>query len=427
MPIFAPGRPSFPLFPLDGAAGLGGEVVQHAVDAGHLFGDAVGDVLEQGEGHVLDGGGHRVFGVDGADDDGVGEGALAVFDADRLEVGHDGEVLPDLALQPVFGELLAQDGVRLAHTFQPLARDRAQAAHAQAGAGEGLAVDHTVGQAERLADDAHFVFIEEFEGLDQLELQIFGQAAHVVVRLDGAALQNVRIDGALRQKFDAVLLARLLLEHADELRADDLALGFGVGDARELVQKAVDGVDVDEVGVHLAAEHLDHLFGLPFAQQAVVDVHADEVLADRLDEQRRHDGRIDPARQREQHLFAAHLAAHRRDLLVDERLRLRRALDARHVFGALVAFHKTIPPWVSARARRALYAASIAHFCGKFYTFAKKVPRRPHFLKKSPRRRALLAARRTHGGPRLRLPFFKKRKNRPAKGAAKDLLPLDKA
>ena len=205
------------------------------------------------------------------------------------------------------------------------------------------------------------------------------------------------------------MLARLLLEHADELRADDLALGFGVGDARELVQKAVDGVDVDEGGVHLIAEHLHHLFGLPFAQQAVVDVHADEVLADRLDEQRRHDGRIDPARQREQHLFAAHLAAHRRDLLVDERLRLRRALDARHVFGALVAFHKTIPPWVSARARRALYAASIAHFCGKFYTFAKKVPRRPHFLRgaRPP------SARRRRSGPARGQPFPKKSKKPP--------------
>ena len=163
-----------------------------------------------------------------------------------------------------------------------------------------------------------------------------------MVRLDWAALQNVGIDGALREEFDAVLLARLFLEHADEFRADNFALLFGFGHARELIQEAVDRVDVDEVRVHLVAEHLDDLLRLALAQKPVIDVHAHEVFADCLDEQSRHDGRIHPARKREQHFFVADLLLNRLHLLVDERIRKVRIVDARHVLGALVVIHSNI-------------------------------------------------------------------------------------
>ncbi len=113
------------LFPLNGGAGLGGEVIEYAVDAGDLGGDASGDVLQQREGDVLDGGGHRVDGIDRAQDDGVGVGAGAVLHADRTEIGYDGEILPDLIRQPVLRKFLAQDGVRLAHGLQPVAGDGA--------------------------------------------------------------------------------------------------------------------------------------------------------------------------------------------------------------------------------------------------------------------------------------------------------------
>jgi len=56
--------------PLDGAGGFRGEVVEHAVDARHLVDDALGDVVEQRVGNLLDGGGHGVAGVHGTNDDG---------------------------------------------------------------------------------------------------------------------------------------------------------------------------------------------------------------------------------------------------------------------------------------------------------------------------------------------------------------------
>ena len=99
------------LLPLDGAGGFRGEVVEDAVDAGDLGDDALGDVVEERVGDLLDGGSHRIAGVDGTDDDGPVPRALVVADTSGLVVGHNGEVLPYFALEAVLGKLLAEDGV----------------------------------------------------------------------------------------------------------------------------------------------------------------------------------------------------------------------------------------------------------------------------------------------------------------------------
>jgi hypothetical protein len=66
--------------------------------------------------------------------------------------------------------------------------DFAEDAHAQAGAREGVAVDHLVRQAEGNAQLADFVLEQLAQRLEQLEVEGFRQAAHVVVALDGVAL-----------------------------------------------------------------------------------------------------------------------------------------------------------------------------------------------------------------------------------------------
>ena len=53
--------------------------------------------------------------------------------------------------------------------------------------------------------------------------------------------------------------AGVLLEDADELVADRLALGLRIGDAGEPVEEAVAGVDVDQLDAHVPAERLDDL------------------------------------------------------------------------------------------------------------------------------------------------------------------------
>ena len=149
-------------------------------------------VMCWGKGHVLDGGRHGIAGVDRTDHDRPVIAALSVTDAGRPEVGHDGEVLPDLPGQAVLCKFLAQDGVRLSDGLKAVTRDGPDAAYAETRAREGLTVDHPVRQAEFAADDADLVLEEDADRLDQFKVQIIRQSAGVVVRLDAAlALQPV--------------------------------------------------------------------------------------------------------------------------------------------------------------------------------------------------------------------------------------------
>ena len=153
-------------------------------------------------------------------------------------------------------------------------------------------------------------------------------------------LQDVGIDGALGEEADLIAnLAGLLLEHANELGADNLTLGLGLLDVHELVQEAVGGVNVNQVGIHLIFEDVDDLLALALAHQAVVHVHADELLADGLDEQGRDNRTVDAAGKSQQDLLVANLLADYSDLLIDEHQGKFGSGDTHHVVGTLVGIH----------------------------------------------------------------------------------------
>ena len=79
-------------FPLDRSDGLRGEIVEDAVDAFYLVGDAIGDLMQQGIGDLFDGSGHGVHGVDGTDDGGPAHVALFIAVPDFTSVGvRDGK------------------------------------------------------------------------------------------------------------------------------------------------------------------------------------------------------------------------------------------------------------------------------------------------------------------------------------------------
>ena len=111
---------------------------------------------------------------------------------------------------------------------------------------------------------------------------------------------------------------RLLLEHLDEEPADDLALALRVLFAFERREEALRGVDADHADAEVRREGLHDLVALAEPQQAVVDEHAGELVADRAVQERRDDGGIDAAGQAEQHAVAADLLAHARDGVVDD-------------------------------------------------------------------------------------------------------------
>ena len=104
------------------------------------------------------------------------------------------------------------------------------------------------------------------------------------------ALDHVGIERALRQELGAADLLRLRLEHVDEQPADGLALGLGVGDAGERLEEQVRGVGMDQRDVVVVAEQRARpRSASSCAQQAVVDEHAGELVADRLVDQHRRD------------------------------------------------------------------------------------------------------------------------------------------
>ena len=133
-----------------------------------------------------------------------------------------------------------------------------------------MAADEGAGQAELAAERAHLVLEQFAQRLDQLQVHALGQAADVVVRLDGDrrpagerhALDDVGIERALRQELGAADLAGLGLEHVDEQAADGLALVFGIARRLERTEGSVARVDVDERDVVVLAEQRDDLVGL---------------------------------------------------------------------------------------------------------------------------------------------------------------------
>ena len=104
-------------------------------------------------------------------------------------------------------------------------------------------------------------------------------------------------------------LARFGLEHFDELAADDLALRFRIGHAGQVAQELVFGIDADHLDAEVLGEHVHHHLAFVQAQQAVVDEHAGQLVADGAVDQRRGHGRIDAARQAEDHFIGADLLA----------------------------------------------------------------------------------------------------------------------
>ena len=197
---------------------------------------------------------------------------------------------------------------------------------ARPGPRERLAPHHPLGHAELLADAPHLVLEEQAQRLDEAHLHVLRQPADVVVRLDrlgdavGAArLDHVRVERSLDEPGRIAELARLVLEDADELLADDHALRLGVGHAGELREEPLLRLHMHERHVEDAVEGLHHLLRLALPEQPVVDEDAGQLIADRAMHEQRRDGRVDAARERAQHPGRADLCADALDLLGDHR------------------------------------------------------------------------------------------------------------
>ena len=146
------------------------------------------------------------------------------------------------------------------------------------------------------------------------------QPANVMVALDdnrllvlrSAGFDHIRIDRALSQPGDVtglitLELARLALEHLNELAPNDLALGLWIADSGQLTQELLRRVDPNHFGVELSHKHVHDHVAFIKSKQAVVNEYAGQLLADGPVNQRRCHRGIDSARQSKDHLFLTHL------------------------------------------------------------------------------------------------------------------------
>ena len=152
------------LFPLNRGGRFAAHVVHHAVDAFDFVDDAVGHFAQERVGQLGPVRGHEVAGNHSAQGDDVVVSAAVAHHADGFH-GQEhgkclaGEVVPRGAVFVfVVAQFLNENVVCLAQQVGVFALHFAQNPHAQAGAGEGVAVHYFARQAERHAQFAHFVF-----------------------------------------------------------------------------------------------------------------------------------------------------------------------------------------------------------------------------------------------------------------------------
>jgi len=292
-------------FPLNSAWRFRSDVVDDAVDAADFIDDAAGDSLEHIVREESPVGGHAIFRVNGTDGAGVGVGALIAHDADAHDGKKNCEALPDAVVEAGGLDFADDDVVGFLKECDALGGDFSEDANGQAGAGEWLAAEDVFGHGHVAANAADFVLEEVAQGLDQLEFHEFGEAAYVVVAFDCLArtfdtggLDNVGIEGALNQPVDTAGFGSdavgFVVEDRDEFGADAFALGFGVRDTGELIEEALAGVDGDDVKAEPLQIFL-HVSEFVFAQDAIVDEDASQLLSDCLMHQHGSDRRIDTA------------------------------------------------------------------------------------------------------------------------------------
>ncbi len=152
-----------------------------------------------------------------------------------------------------------------------------------------------------------------------------------MVRLDvrgaGAAARfdDVGVESALHEELDRLALGLglcdqvelHLLERADELAADDLALLLGVADALQMPEERVGGIHRDQAHAGGCDVILLDLLALALAEKSVIHEHRGELVSDRLVHEGGRDGGVDAAGECGDDAGGADLLADAGDLLID--------------------------------------------------------------------------------------------------------------
>ena len=158
------------LFPLNSSDRLRGEVEKDTVDTLYLVGDAVGNMMEEGIGNLLDSSRHSVGSVYGSDDCRPAFVTAFVFYTYALDIGNDNKILPNLAFKSVLCKFFAENSVCLSECVETVTGDCAETSYAKSGTREGLTVNHCVRKTECLSNNSYLVLEEKLDGLNELKL-----------------------------------------------------------------------------------------------------------------------------------------------------------------------------------------------------------------------------------------------------------------
>ena len=158
-------------------------------------------------------------------------------------------------------------------------------------------------------------------------MNAFWEWNQVVVALDGcslaacltsAGLNNVRVDSALCQELNAVQLLGFVKEDLPELGTNQAALHLWLGNASQKLCIAFLCVNVNQRHVELLAEDLLNHLWLAFAEHAVVNKHAGQLIADSAVDKSCDNRRVNAAGKRQNNATIANLLANLLHLLLND-------------------------------------------------------------------------------------------------------------
>ncbi|EIT87961.1 cytosine deaminase [Parascardovia denticolens IPLA 20019] len=324
---------AIPLFPFDGRRRLGGHIQDDSVDTSALIGDPGGNGSKHIVGDARPISGHGILGRNRSQDHGIAISTLVTLNAYGMDISQQNDrALPDITVQVGLGKLLTSDRIGFAQQIQTFLGDFANNADGKTRTGERLTPDDLIRQAQLGADCADLVLEQGTQRLDQAEIKVRRQTAHVMVALDvrgagaSAGLDHVRVKGPLHQELDLSPFVSGLgddvtsgfLKGADELFANDLALALRLADAFQSAQEVFRGIHGHQLDSRRLDEIMLDLFHLPLAQEAMIHENAGQLLTDGLMDQGCSHGGIHSPGQAANHLFVTHLLANPGDLVFDD-------------------------------------------------------------------------------------------------------------
>ena len=221
--------------------------------------------------------GHEIVRADGTQSDGVIICPEIADNADGTRIREHGKIL--IRLDASARNLLAEDGIRITQDPKLFTRDSTDNANGKPRPRERLAFGKIPRQPQLSAERAYLILEKPAQRFDNAgESDILGQPADIMValyrsRLVAAGFYNIGVNRPLSKESNTVELAGFLLEHADKVFTDYLALLFGISDAGKRFQEACGSINTDKMQIAVFEGCLD-LVAFVFAHKTVIDKYA---------------------------------------------------------------------------------------------------------------------------------------------------------